>query len=96
MTTGGSSNFTSYKTGVVRRDSKAADMDTLLELGKEAGLEGKDLLQFVVEQQNIQREIRAAEREVEKLKAEATKIESEAQLQLHKEKARSGIAKRET
>ena len=86
MTTGGSSNFTSYKTGVVRRDSKAADMDTLLELGKEAGLEGKDLLQFVVEQQNIQREIRAAEREVEKLKAEATKIESEAQMQLHKEK----------
>ena len=61
-------------------------MDTLLELGKEAGLEGKDLLQFVVEQQNIQREIRAAEREVEKLKAEATKIESEAQIQLHKEK----------
>ena len=61
-------------------------MDTLIELGKEAGLEGKDLLQFVVEQQNIQREIRAAEREVEKLKAEATKIESEAQVQLHKEK----------
>ena len=50
-------------------------MDTLLQLGKEAGLEGKDLLHFAVEQQNVQKETRATEREVEKLKAEATTIE---------------------
>ena len=84
MTTGGSSNFTNYKTGVVRRESMAVDKNKLLEFGKRAGLEGKDLLQFVVEQQNIQKEIRGVEREVEKLKAEATKIQSEAQLQSHK------------
>ena len=61
-------------------------MDTLLEIGIQAGLEGKELLNFVIEQQSIQREVRAAEREVEKLKAEATKIEAEAELQLQKEK----------
>ena len=85
MTSGGSSNFTSYKIAVNIREEKT-DMDTLLEIGIQAGLEGKELLNFVIEQQSIQREVRAAEREVEKLKAEAMKIEAEAELQLQKEK----------
>ena len=68
-------------------------MDPLLEIDIQAGLEGKELLNFVIEQQSVQREIRAAEREVEKLKAEAAKIEAEAQLQLQKEKLDADLQK---
>ena len=43
-------------------------MDKLIERGQQMGLEGPELLKFVTEQQKIEREDRAAEREAEKLK----------------------------
>ena len=61
-------------------------MDKLIELCEQVGLEGKELLTFISEQQEIQREVRTAELEVEKLKAEVAKIDAEVQLQVQKEK----------
>ena len=55
-------------------------MDKLLELGVKLGLEGKELRDFVLEREKIEREERAAQRE-------AQKAEAEAQKEAEKEKA---------
>ena len=45
-------------------------MEKLLEIGSKLGLEGKDLMKFVEEQQAYEREDRRKEREIRKLEVE--------------------------
>ena len=73
-------------------------MDKLIERGKQMGLEGPELLKFVTEQQKIEREDRAAEREAEKLKAEVTaeKLRIEAEQEKRKADAEQEMRKVET
>ena len=46
-------------------------MERLMEMGKQMGLDGKELLDYCTAQQKIEREERAAEREEQKAKREA-------------------------
>ena len=62
-------------------------MDKLLELGAKLGLEGKELRDFVLEREKIERDERAAQREAQKAEAEAQKEAKRTELQIGKEKA---------
>ena len=59
-------------------------MEKLIEYASKLGLEGKALLNFISEQQVIEREERARERDVRKAEAEADARKAEAQLQIQK------------
>ena len=57
-------------------------MEKLLELGQKLGLEGKELSEFVLEREKIERDERATRTEVEKEKEKAQKeIETEAEVE---------------
>ena len=64
-------------------------MDKLLEQGQQMGLKGPELFKFVTEQQTIEREDRAAEREAEKLKAEVTAEKNADRSRTREEESRS-------
>ncbi|CAH1242223.1 GIN1 [Branchiostoma lanceolatum] len=59
-------------------------MDKYIEAGEKLGLAGEDLLKFVQQQQAVEREDRAKERELEKLKVEAEEREKERQRETEK------------
>ncbi|XP_066274695.1 uncharacterized protein [Branchiostoma lanceolatum] len=59
-------------------------MDKYIEAGEKLGLAGEDLLKFVQQQQAVEREDRAKERELEKLKVEAEEREKERQREAEK------------
>ena len=71
-------------------------MERLIEIGKQMGLDGKALLDYCTEQQKIEREERAAEREEQKAKREAEeqKAKREAEEQKAKREAEERAAER--
>ena len=64
-------------------------MDRLQKLGRDLGYEGKDLQDFVAQENNRERDERVAEREIEKAKiaSEETKIAQQREIELANVKA---------
>ena len=60
------------------------NMEVLIDQGKKLGLEGKDLLEFIKDQQNKEREERRERREAEAKQAELRKQEKEAEAELRR------------
>ena len=71
--------------------SEYMSVSELILNGKELGLEGEQLRVFVTEQQNEQRDARAAAREIEKAKIESEKLARETEM----ERFRLEVAERE-
>ncbi|XP_078579528.1 uncharacterized protein LOC144863824 [Branchiostoma floridae x Branchiostoma japonicum] len=70
-------------------------MDQLMEAGEKLGLSGSELRQFVQEQQALEREERAKEREVQKMRLEAEEREKEREAEKRKLEAAEREKERE-
>ena len=70
-------------------------MEKLLQLGEKLGLQGKELREFVIEREKIERDERAAQREAQKAEAEAQKAGKLAEAEAQKAEAEAQKAEAE-
>ena len=68
-----------------------SNMEKLIELGEKLGLEGKELREFVIEREKVERNERTAQREAQKAETEAQKEAEKTRLQIEKEKAEAQL-----
>ena len=67
------------------------NMEKLIALGEKLGLEGKELREFVIEREKVERDERTAQREAQKAEAEAQKEAEKTRLQIEKEKTETQL-----
>ena len=65
---------------------KNSNMEKLIELGEKLGLEGKELREFVIEREKVERDERTAQREAQKAEAEALKEAEKEKAEVEKTK----------
>ena len=91
MTSGDSAYFATQiqnKQAAVSTNSQTGSMDTFIDMGKQMGLTGKELVDWTTEQQRIQREDQAAkkeaEMEMERIRTEADKEKKKAEAEIER------------